>query len=164
MTNIISRSRKPCQQASPQKSFKSRTVSMVQRKANYGDKTRTRLCDIKLIALREGKCADSAQMKRRLKLLGIKLDLRLTSAWIAIVRELLSEIAALATPSIKPEEFSPASEAKIAVGARVWWVKAPAFIESWGALEVLKISGEMVDLELVERLVPLAELTLSPIF
>jgi hypothetical protein len=107
-------------------------------------------------------------MKKRLKLLGIKLDLRLTSAWIAIVRELLSEIAALATalitltPSIKPRyESSIAEFTQISVGDKVKWLAAPAFVESWGALEVLKICGEMADLELVERLVPLAELALA---
>jgi hypothetical protein len=126
MTNMITRS--------ALKRSSERKIFTVQRKANYGDKTRIRRADMKKIALRDGKCADSAEMKRRLKLLGISLDLRLTSAWIAIVRELLSEIAALATvitlrpatgrnpastPNIEPRyDSSQAEFAQIEVGDR----------------------------------------------
>lgn len=145
MVNMISRS--------PQKSVTRRRISTTQRKANYHDKTRIRLREIKFTVLKNCQCADSAEMKRRLKLLGIKLDLRLTTAWIAIERELFEEIAALAIECV--------TRAKIVKGDRVWWKNAPAFVESWGALEVLKICGEMADLELLEPLVPLDELELA---
>jgi hypothetical protein len=151
MSNMISRS--------VLKRSSQRKISTIQRKANYSDRTRIRFAEIKKIALREGKCADSAQMKKRLKLLGVKLDLRLTSAWIAIVKELVSEIAALANVTASKEANQ---KAQIEVGSKVWWVNAPAFVESWGALLVLKISGEMAQLELLQRLIPLNELALSP--
>lgn len=66
-----------------------------QRRAKYHDKTRVRLASIRAIALRDCKCANTAEVKRRLKLLGIKLDLRLTSAWIALVWELQHAIATI---------------------------------------------------------------------
>lgn len=151
MNNIISRNR-------VKRSLKSnkctrRTISTYQRKAVYSDKHRIRRADAKKKALDKCNCLDTAEMKRRLKLLGIKLDLRLTSAWIAIERELFEEITALAIKSI--------TQSKITKGSRVWWKNAPAFVESWGALEVLKVEGDLVDLELLERLVPLDELTLA---
>lgn len=59
-----------------------------QRKARYSDKARVRLADIKRIGLRDCKCRDAKEMKQRLRHLGIKLDLRLTSAWMAITWEL----------------------------------------------------------------------------
>lgn len=59
-----------------------------QRKARYSDKARVRRADIKRAALEYCNCRDSSEMKQRLRHLGIKLDLRLTSAWIAIAWEL----------------------------------------------------------------------------
>lgn len=76
-------------------------VRTPQRKAKYHDKTRVRLCDIKMIALRDCKCSDTTEMKRRLKILGINLDLRLTAAWIAIAWELQHQIKAV--PPLVPE-------------------------------------------------------------
>lgn len=64
------------------------TIRTPQRKANRNDKTRVRLKVIKAIALRDCKCSNSAEMKRRLRKLGISLDLRLSAAWLAIVDEL----------------------------------------------------------------------------
>jgi hypothetical protein len=114
---------------------------------------------MKKIALREGKCALHAEMKRRLKILGVKLDLRLTSAWRAIVKELISEIAAFSSATASNEQCK---EAQIKVGSRVWWVNAPAFVELWGALLMFSISGEMAELELLEKPIALNELELSP--
>lgn len=77
-----------------------------QRKANKNDKTRVRLKVIKAIALRDCKCSNSAQMKRRLRKLGISLDLRLSAAWLAIVELqwlLRGEDRPLAA-SIKPQQ------------------------------------------------------------
>lgn len=70
-------------------------VRTPQRKAKYHDKTRIRKANIKAIALRETRCHDAAEMKQRLKKLGINLDLRLTAAWIAIAWELKERIAKL---------------------------------------------------------------------
>lgn len=70
-------------------------VRIPQRKAKYHDKTRVRLANIKAIALRDCKCSGTAEMKRRLRILGISLDLRLTAAWIAIGWELQDRIKAI---------------------------------------------------------------------
>jgi hypothetical protein len=51
-------------------------VRIPQRKAKYHDKTRIRFANIKAIALRDCKCSNTVEMKRRLKILGINLDLR----------------------------------------------------------------------------------------
>lgn len=74
-------------------------VHTPQRKARYSDKARVRLAAIKRSALRECKCRDTKEMKQRLSQLGIKLDLRLTSAWIAIAWELQPVIEKLAAAS-----------------------------------------------------------------
>jgi hypothetical protein len=139
-----------------------RILQTRQQKARYNDKYRVRRADIKAIALRECKCADTAEMKRRLKILGVKLDLRLTSAWIAIVWELQNDLLALAEKRLDIEDFSEEKKAcPIKVGDRVFWKNAPAYIESWGALQVLAIRGDLADLELIERLVPLSELAIA---
>lgn len=72
------------------------TVHIPQKRANYRDKARVRLKDIKAAALKECKCRDAKEMKQRLRHLGIKLDLRLTSAWCAIAWELKPVIEKLA--------------------------------------------------------------------
>lgn len=67
-------------------------VSTPQRKARYSDKQRIRLKDAKSWALRRSGCSNTAEIKKYLKILGKKLDLRLTSAWIAIYKELAEAI------------------------------------------------------------------------
>jgi hypothetical protein len=161
---MISRSQGLCQQASQPKPSIRRTVTTIQRKANYGDKTRIRLCQKKKSALQKCRCADTAEIKRKLKLLGVKLDLRLTTAWIAIEKELSEEIAALAMFPLgetSTREGENARSSNIKVGERVFWKNAPAFVESWGALEVLAIKEEMAELELLKRAIPLSELALA---
>lgn len=63
-----------------------------QRKARYNDKTRIRHKDAKEWALRRSGCSDTAEIKKYLKMLGKKLDLRLTSAWIAVNLEFADAI------------------------------------------------------------------------
>lgn len=64
--------------------LESKYVKTPQRKARYNDKTRIRRKDAKEWALRRSRCADTAEVKKYLKILGKKLDLRLTSAWVAM--------------------------------------------------------------------------------
>lgn len=66
-----------------------------QRKARYNDKTRIRHKDAKEWALRRSGCSDTAEIKKYLKILGKKLDLRLTSAWIAVNLEFADAIKSL---------------------------------------------------------------------
>jgi hypothetical protein len=69
-------------------------VRTPQRKANYNDKDRPRRKDLKAEAFQKYGCSCTADVKKYLKVLKIKLDLRLTAAWKAIVRELHNEIVA----------------------------------------------------------------------
>lgn len=69
--------------------------STPQRKAKLHDKQRIRLKDAKEWALHRSKCADTAEVKKYLKLLGKKLDLRLTSAWVAVNKEFADKIKQL---------------------------------------------------------------------
>lgn len=71
-----------------------RRIYTPQRRANYNDKGRFRRADLKQIALRKYNCNSSSQIKSYLKVIKIKLDLRLTAAWVAIVYELGEEILA----------------------------------------------------------------------
>ncbi len=98
-------------------------VSTPQRKARYSDKNRERLKDVKNKALLLCGCRDTAEIKQRLKVLGIKLDLRLTAAWIAIVKELKHLIANLAIMERKAETPTP----DIKKVPRVKPVKPPTF-------------------------------------
>lgn len=59
-----------------------------QRKAKYSDKTRVRLKDLKSLAFTQCGWKSTQNIKKYLKVLGIKLDLRLTAAWQALVFEL----------------------------------------------------------------------------
>lgn len=69
-------------------------VHTPQRKANYKDKARFRRVRLKEIAFKEYSVSSNAQIKKYLSVLGVKLDLRLTSAWYVIVHELRYEIFA----------------------------------------------------------------------
>lgn len=83
------------------------TIRTPQRKIDKNDKTRVRLKVIKAIALRDCKCSNSVEMKRRLRKLGISLDLRLSAAWLAIVNELQWLLGGEDHPlaaSIKPQQ------------------------------------------------------------
>lgn len=63
-------------------------VRTPQRKAKYSDKTRVRLKDLKSFAFTQCGWKSTQNIKKYLKVLGIKLDLRLTAAWWALVFEL----------------------------------------------------------------------------
>lgn len=70
----------------------SRSIKTPQRKARLHDKQRIRLKDVKSWALKRSDCKDTAEIKKYLKILNISLDLRYTSAWIAINKELAEKI------------------------------------------------------------------------
>lgn len=81
--------------ATKTKKIKQRLVQTPQRKANYKQKERFRLKDLKEKAFREYKVSTTGQIKRYLKKLGVGLDLRLTAAWDAVVFELRKDILVL---------------------------------------------------------------------
>lgn len=76
-----------------------------QRKACYRDKHRIRLKDVKSWALRRAGCKNAAEVKKYLKTLNLKLDLRLTSAWIAVNIEFASDIKSLSSRQGEAKKF-----------------------------------------------------------
>lgn len=68
-----------------------------QRRARYSDKQRIRLKEAKKWAFQRTGCKSTPDIKKYLKILARKLDLRLTSAWLAIVKELAIAINNLRT-------------------------------------------------------------------
>lgn len=118
-------------------------VHTPQRKARLYDKQRVRLKDVKGWALKRCGCSSSTEVKKYLKQLGTVLDLRMTSAWIAINSELATAIIGLkeaATYTVSEVLFSP--------GDRVIWDNAPAYIHScWGWLPIWKIENGLAWLE-----------------
>ena len=118
-------------------------VHTPQRKAKYSDRSRIRLKDIKRTALRDVGCSSSAEIKKYLQALGIKLDLRLTAAWVAIVFELRNRIKAV------KEKLVDVQEPQFKKGDRVLWDDAPAYIHScWGGwMAVWKIENGLAWLE-----------------
>lgn len=120
-------------------------VKTPQRKANYKDKTRIRLKDLKDIAFRKYGVNSTAEIKQLLVQLKIKLDLRLSSAWDAICFELKSEILDLPR-----------------VGSKVVWINAPVYVQTWWQWMTVKaIVGNRAVLDMWNGdPVPLSELEL----
>ena len=118
-------------------------VHTPQRKARLYDKQRVRLKDVKGWALKRCGCSSSTEVKKYLKQLGTVLDLRMTSAWIAINSELATAIIGLkeaATYIVPSVLFSP--------NDRVIWDNAPAYIHScWGWLPICQIENGLAWLE-----------------
>lgn len=121
-------------------------VRTPQRKANYKNKERFRLKDLKRIAFREYGCGSTVHIKCLLQQLGIKLDLRLTSAWDAIVFELRSRLKQLCSP-IKP-------------GALVGIKDCPANLYFWMPFKIATITDGMAELEYVASPFPVDRLKL----
>ena len=68
-------------------------ITIAQRRAQYYCKDRLRWVDAKRMALEATGCVDTAEVKKWLKLLGVRhLSLRMTSAWVAVRRDLSTKI------------------------------------------------------------------------
>lgn len=125
-----------------------------QRRARYSDKQRIRLKDAKKWAFERTGCNNTAEIKKYLQLLGKKLDLRLTSAWLAIVRELASLVNNLrsqATTLFK-------------VGDRVQFVEYKpnqAYLQQWEPFSVIAIANGIARLDLLAFPVPINELKIA---
>lgn len=121
-------------------------ITITQRKVRYSDKDRMRWEQLRKMALAKCKCSSTAEIKRRLKILGVSLDLRLSSAWRAIIWNLAKFVAALA----------------IAPGAKVVWQNAPAYFEThWAEPTVCSVSGTQVMLEMWYAPVSIFELNVA---
>ena len=110
-------------------------VKTPQRKANYKNKERLRLRDLKRIAFKEYGCSSTSQIKQLLQQLGVKLDLRYTSAWEALVFELRSRLLELCSP-IKP-------------GMLVEIIDCPANLYFLSPFRVYKVEADLAQLEYV---------------
>lgn len=123
--------------------------STPQRKAKLHDKQRIRLKDAKAWALHRSRCANTAEVKKYLKVLGKKLDLRFTSAWIAVNKEFADKIKQIKlTESFK-------------VGDRVEWTAykpIEAHICAWFPLVITAIIDGKAQLDIWANPVPLEEL------
>lgn len=138
-------------------------VRTPQRNAIYHDKQRVKLKDAKKWALVASGCFSTKEVKYWLKKLKVRLSLRMTSAWVAIWKELGDRIR-----SIKQSETSILSMSTSApifkVGDKVEWTgytPLQSYICQWFPLEVLSIDGGMVHLELMEFSVPISEVVLA---
>lgn len=116
--------------------FDKKQVSTPQRKARYSDKHRIRLKDAKSWALRRSGCSNTAEIKKYLNILGKKLDLRLTSAWVAIYKELAGAIKTLV----------------LGLGDRLFeFIPFPVYLaEMVGRIETERMETERLELERVE--------------
>lgn len=128
-------------------------VSTPQRKARYSDKTRLRLKDLKEMAFYYYKVKTTRDIKAYLKRLGIKLDLRLTAAWDAVVFELRAAMLALIA----------SDGTRLKPGDRVIWDYPVGwgYFEQWFPLTVREVCGDMVYLDYKEAAVPISTLTLA---
>lgn len=126
------------------------------RRANYNDKSRIRLAAAKHTALIECGWGTTANVKKYLAVLGLNLDLRYTSSWVALYLDLKPQMTAAKAIVEALEE--PPVKSKFKVGDPVIWNNAPVYLEAWGALKIEAIASDMAQLELWNRPVPLEEL------
>ena len=127
-----------------------------QRKAREHDKQRIRLKDVKAWALKRCGCSSSDEVKKYLKQLRIVLDLRMTSAWVAINSEL-----AIAIKQLREVDTCTATEL-FKSGDRVIWDYPTGwgYIEKWFPLVVTKVIGNEAYLDMLENPVPVSQLQL----
>jgi hypothetical protein len=138
-------------------------VRTPQRKAIYHDKHRVKFKDAKKWALVASGCFSTKEVKYWLKKLKVRLSLRMTSAWVAIWKELAPSIKSAKQTETNLAPMS-APTTKIKVGDKVEWTGYTAmqsYICQWFPLEVLSIDGDMAYLELISFPVPVAEIVLA---
>lgn len=126
-----------------------RQIQTPQRRAKLHDKQRIRRKDAKEWALRRSGCSSTAEVKKYLKVLGKKLDLRLTSAWIAVNKEFADEIKQLKSADM----FS--------VGDRVDFKEysaRTAYLASWSPFVITELKGGEAFLDVVSFPVALSQL------
>lgn len=138
-------------------------VRTPQRSAIYHDRNRVKLKDAKKWALVASGCFSTKEVKYWLKKLKVRLSLRMTSAWIAIWKELGDRIKSVKQTETNIFSMS-APTPKIKVGDKAEWTgytPLQSYICQWFPLEVLSIDGDMVHLELMEFSVPISEVVLA---
>lgn len=133
-----------------------RQIQTPQRRAKLHDKQRIRRKDAKEWALRRSGCSNTAEVKKYLKVLGKKLDLRLTSAWIAVNKEFAEEIKQLTgrMPDLKLADM-------FSVGDRVTFKEysaRTAYLASWSPFVITELKGGEAFLDIVSFPVALSQL------
>ena len=126
------------------------TIRTPQRTACYHDKNRIRFKEAKKWGLVASGCFSSKEVKYWLKKLSLRLSLRMTSAWVAIWKELGDRIkSAKQTYEISSRPTIPPELTQFKKGDRVIWDNAPAYIHScWnGWLAIWKITDGLAWLE-----------------
>lgn len=147
----------------PTKSAEPCRIRTPQRKAVYHDKHRVKLKDAKKWALVASGCFSTKEVKYWLKKLKVGLNLRMTSAWIAIWKELAPNIKSIKQTETNVAAMS-APTTNIKVGDKVEWTgytPMQSYICQWFPLEVLSIDGDMAHLELMSFSVPVSEIVLA---
>lgn len=113
-----------------------------QRRARYSDKQRIRLKDAKRWAFQHTGCSNTSEIKKYLKILVKKLDLRLTSAWLAIVREL-----AIAIKNLRVQQTDNCQ-----VGDRIQFNQDKvdrAYLQQWEPFAIVAIVNGITKLSLL---------------
>lgn len=124
------------------------TVQTPQRKARYHDNFRTRLVRVKEAALKQLGLSCSQDVRLLLKELKIHLDLRMTSAWCAIAKELMPHLLKLL------------EQKKFVSGVLVTIKDCPANLYFWMPFRIASVESGMAQLEYVANLFPLDRLEL----
>jgi len=124
---------------------------ITQRKAKYHDKSRTRRKDVQAWVFRRTGLSTTAQVKAALKKLGIRRDLRRTSAWIDINLNYCNAL-------------EPKSLDLFQKGDRVMLIEYSArigYLQAWSPFSIMAIEDGLAMLELISFPVPLANLQLA---
>jgi hypothetical protein len=123
---------------------------ITQRKAKYHDKFRTRRKEVQAWVFRRTGLSTTAQVKAALKKLGIRRDLRLTSAWIDLNLNYCNALAPRGCNLFQKGDRVTLTE----YSARI------AYLEPWSPFSIIAIEGGLATLELMSFPVPLANLQL----
>lgn len=140
----------------------STSVRTPQRTARYHDKNRIRLKDAKKWALIACGCFSAKEVKYWLKKLKVRLSLRMTSAWIAIWKELGDRIKSIKQLESNAIPMSaPVSKFKVGDRAQLIYNSDFPLIESQGGIHTIyAIDGDRVQLAYFAPWVPENQLDL----
>lgn len=139
-----------------------RPIVIPQRRANYHDKGRIRLARIKEIAFKECGWENSANVKKYLKVLGWKIDLRLTISWVTLVYELKHHVDAAKTiVDTQQPTVVKTDNHQFKVGDKVLWASCLSSLECMSPFTVRAVEKDCAYLDWVGTPVPLSELSIA---
>lgn len=136
-------------------------VRTPQRNALYHDKHRVKLKDAKKWALVASGCFSTKEVKYWLKKLKVGLNLRMTSAWVAIWKELAPSIKSAKQIETTVVPMSATSKFKVGDRAQLIYNSDFPLIESQGGIHTIyAIDGDRVQLAYFAPWVPQNQLDL----